>query len=126
MKAIALNIFRIVQFPFQGRIVTIDQLDFITPNAISNDENNVPLLTTPQYQNIGVGLVKYSSLTRVFPLSNPPPPSYTASINMISSSIIDKGKSIVESASLTPFEEVYNAIQSTSDPTIIDHLLVAS
>ena len=45
---------------------------------------------------------------------------------MISTSIIDKGKSIVESTSFNPFEEVYNAIQSTSDPTINDNLLVAS
>ena len=60
------------------------------------------------------------------PLSNPPPSSHTASINMISTSIIDKGKSIVKSASLSPFQEVYNAIQSTNDPTINDHLLVAS
>ena len=93
---------------------------------MSNDANNIPLLTTPHYQNIGVGLLKYSSLMGFFPLSNPPPPSQTASINMISNSFIDKGKSIVEFASLTPFEEVYDAIQSTSDPNINNHLLVAS
>ena len=63
----------------------------------------------------------------VFPLSNPPPASQTTSINMISTSHMDKGKSIAdESTSLTPFEEVYNAIQSTSDPTINDHFLMAS
>ena len=62
----------------------------------------------------------------VFPLSNPPPGSQTASINMISSTFIDKGKSIIdESTSLTSFEEVYNTIQSTSDFAINDHLLVA-
>ena len=38
---------------------------------------------------------------------------------------MDKGKSIVESTPFTPFEEVYNAIQSTTDPTINDHFLVA-
>ena len=62
----------------------------------------------------------------VFPFSNPPPASETASINMISTSIIDKRKSIAQSASLNPFEEVYNAIQSTDDPTINNQLLVAS
>ena len=45
---------------------------------------------------------------------------------MISNSIIDKGKSIVESTSMNPFEDMYQAIQTTSDPTINDHLLVAS
>ena len=72
MQVVASSIFWIVQFPFQGRIVTIYQLDFISPNSISNDVNSVPLLTTPQNQNIGVGLIKYSSLMGVFLLLNPP------------------------------------------------------
>ena len=63
----------------------------------------------------------------VFPFSNPPPASQNAYINIISNTILDKGNLIVEeSTSLTPFEEVYNAIQSTSDPTINDHLFMAS
>ena len=47
MQAIGLIIFHIVQFPFQGKIVTIDQLDFITPSAITNDANSILLLNTP-------------------------------------------------------------------------------
>ena len=63
----------------------------------------------------------------VFPSSDPPLASQTASINMISSSHIDKGKAIAnKSTSFSPFEEMYNAIQATTDPTINDHLLVAS
>ena len=127
MQAIASTIFWVVQFPFQGIIVTIDQLYFITPSAITNDANNVPLLNTPQYKDIGVGLIKYSSLMEVFPPSDPPLASWTASINMISSSHIDKGKVIAdESSSISPFKEMYNAIQATSDPAINDHFLVAS
>ena len=111
MQAIVSTIFRIVQFPFQGRIVTIDQLDLITPVAITNDANNVLLLNTPQYHDIGVGLIKESSLMGLFPLSNPPLASQTASINMISNTYIDNEKSIIdESKSLTHFEEVYNTI----------------
>ena len=61
-----------------------------------------------------------------FPFPNPPHSSQNASINMIYNNIIEKGKSIAdESTSLTHFEEIYNAIQSTSDPTINDHLLMA-
>ena len=67
MQVVALTIFWIVQFPFQGKIVTVDQLDFITPSAITNDANNVLLLNTPQYKDIGVGLIKDSSLMGVFP-----------------------------------------------------------
>ena len=46
MQAVASIVFRIVQFPFQGNIFTVDQLDFITPSSITNDANNVPLLNT--------------------------------------------------------------------------------
>ena len=45
---------------------------------------------------------------------------------MIYNSIIDKGNSIAELTSMSPFEEMHHAIQTTSDPTINDHLLVAS
>ena len=58
MQVVASVVFRIVKFPFQGKIFTVDQLDFITPSAITNDANNVPLLNTPQYKGIGVGLIK--------------------------------------------------------------------
>ena len=105
MQAVALTLFRVIQFPFQGNIVTIDQLDFITPSAITNDANIVPLLKTPQYKYIGVGIIKDSSLMGVFPSFEPPLASQTASINMISISCIDKGKAIVdESSSFSPFE----------------------
>ena len=61
-----------------------------------------------------------------FPLSDPPPALQTASINMISTSHTYKVKEIAdESSSFSPFEEIYNAIQATSDSTINDHLLVA-
>ena len=62
----------------------------------------------------------------IFLLSNPPLVSQSASVNTISTSIVDKGKSIVESTSMNPFEDMYQAIQTTSDPTINDHLFVAS
>ena len=62
-----------------------------------------------------------------FPSSDPPPASQTASINMISTSHVDKGKAIAdESTSFSPFEEIYNAIQATTNPPINDNLLVAS
>ena len=63
----------------------------------------------------------------VFPSSDPPPALQTVYINMISTSHANKGKAIAdESSSFPPFEEIYNRIQDTSDPTINDHLLVAS
>ena len=127
MQVVASTIFWIIHFPFQGKIVTVDQLDFITPSAITNDAKSVLILNAPQYKDIGVGLIKYSSLMGFFPSSDPPPTSQTASINMISTSHTDKGKEIAdESTSFSPFEEFYNAIQATNDSPINDHLLVAS
>ena len=107
MQVVAQIVFWIVQFPFQGKIVTIDQLDFITISAITNDANRIPLLNTPQYKDIGVGIIKYYSLMGVFPSFDPPPASQIASINMISTSHADKGKEIAdESTSFSPFEEI--------------------
>ena len=63
----------------------------------------------------------------VFPSYDPPPDLQTASINMISISHTDKGKEIAdESTSFSPFKEIYNAFQDTSDSPTNDHFLVAS
>ena len=62
----------------------------------------------------------------IFSLSNPPLDLQEAFVNMISTSTIDKGKSIVDSTSMSPFEEMYHAIQTTIYPIINDHLLVSS
>ena len=71
MTAIASSVFRMVPFPHQEKIVTIDQLDFFFMEISSNYVNNVLLLGhfDPQYENIGVGLLKYSLLIWVFPLT---------------------------------------------------------
>ena len=44
MIAVALTVFRTVQFPHLGRIVTIDQLDFYTPDVTTSMANNIPIL----------------------------------------------------------------------------------
>ena len=55
MTAVASTVFRIVQFMHLGRIVTIDQLDFCTPNVTTSTANNIPMLgqSPPTYQSIG-------------------------------------------------------------------------
>ena len=64
MNAVASTVFRIVQFPHLGRIVTIDQLDFCTLDVTTPTANNIPMLgqSPPPYQSIGVGTLKDSSL----------------------------------------------------------------
>ena len=81
MDSIASSLFRIICFPNEGRIVTVDQLDCppVDPNA--STDSSVPKLdnTKAPVENLGVGM--YSSLMGTFDI---PPP--TVHINAISSS----------------------------------------
>jgi hypothetical protein len=86
MTTVALSVFRCVQFPHQGKIVTIDQLDFCTPDAHAPMTNNIPFLGDHKvtYESVGVGLLKYSSLMGTFPTPLPPTTHHIATVNMIS------------------------------------------
>jgi hypothetical protein len=85
MHAVVSTLFCVVRFPHQGKIITVDQLAFFNSDTRTG---NVPFIvkTPPGYENVGVGLLKDSSLMGTFPI--PPPPdilrSSVASINMIS------------------------------------------
>jgi hypothetical protein len=87
MKAIASTIFRLLRFPHQGKIVTINQLDYCTPNLCPNANSTMPLISEYESvaQSIGVGMFKDPCLMGVFPLSPPHIPNMDP-INMISSS----------------------------------------
>ena len=127
MTAVASTVFRTVQFPHLGRIVTIDQLDFCMPDVTTPMANNIPMLgqSPPPYQSIQVDMLKDSSLMGIF--SSNPPNTDTTTINMISSFGYDpKGKQIVESTSLSPHEETYNVIQTLSDDQTNELHLVTS
>ena len=73
MTAVASTVFRTLQFPHLGNIVTIDQLDYCMPDVKTPMTDNIPMLgqSPPPYQSIGVGMLKYSTLMGVFP-SVPP------------------------------------------------------
>jgi hypothetical protein len=84
MHAVVSTLFRVVRFPHQGKFVTVDQLAFFNSDTRTG---NVPFIakTPPGYKNVGVGLLKDSSLMGTFPI--PPldvPRPLVASINMIS------------------------------------------
>jgi hypothetical protein len=70
MTIVASSVFRLLQFPHQGKIVTIDQLDYCTPDICNNNANNIPFLghSNLKYESVGVGLLKDSSLMGFFPL----------------------------------------------------------
>jgi hypothetical protein len=74
MTIIASSIFRCVQFPYQGKIITINQLYYYTPDAPTLATNNIPFLgdTKITYKSVGVGILKDSSLMGTFPTPLPP------------------------------------------------------
>jgi hypothetical protein len=87
MHAVVSTLFRVVRFPHQGKVITINQLAFF--NSDTHTRNILFITKTPLgYENIGVGLLKDSSLMGTFPILPPNVPhSFVASINMISTSI---------------------------------------
>jgi hypothetical protein len=86
MTVVASSVFRCVQFPHKGKIVTIDQLDFYTPDARIPATNNIPFLGDHPvtYESVGVGLLKDSSLMGTFPTPLPPTAHHISAVNMIS------------------------------------------
>jgi hypothetical protein len=76
MMVVASSVFRVLCFPHQGCIVTINQLVFCTPNLRTTTGTNIPFVVDSQsaYTSIGAGMFKDSSLMGTFTL---PPPSPT-------------------------------------------------
>ncbi len=70
MSAIVSSLFRVIKFPFQGKIITVDQLALF--NADSR-VGKVPFIgkTPTNCENIGVGIFK-DSLLGAFPTASPP------------------------------------------------------
>ena len=127
MTVVASTVFRTVQFPHLGRIVTIEQIDFCMPNVTTSTANNIPMLgqSPPPYQSIGVGMLKDSSLMGIFPST--PLNTAPATVHMIASFDCEpKGKQIFDSTSLSLHEEMYNVIQTISDDHTNELHLVAS
>jgi hypothetical protein len=139
MTVVASSVFRCVQFPHQGKIVTIDQLDFCTPDARIPATNNIPFLGDHPvtYESVGVGLLKDSSLMGTFPTPLPPTAHHIATVNMISTlpyqSLESSDPWIVPSPlefdvlgdtmPLSPAEAAYVAIQSASPSSNNSHSL---
>jgi hypothetical protein len=142
MHAVVSTLFHVVHFPHQGKVVTVDQLAFFNSDAHTS---NIPFIskTPPGYENVGVGLLKDSTLMGTFPIPPPDvPPPLVASINMISTSIRETPASsdpwIVpapgdylrygDQMPLSPVESTYQAIQSKTLllPLLVIHLLIHS
>jgi hypothetical protein len=140
MTTVASSMFQCVQFPHQGKIVTVDQLDFCTTDARTPTTNNIPFLGDHKitYESIGVGLLKYSSLMGTFPTPLPPTTHHIATIDMISiaadqslessdpwivSSLLEFD-ALGDTVPLSPAKTSYFSIQSAS-PSSDDQYLFA-
>ena len=69
MTVVASSIFLTLQFSHQGKIVTIDQLDYCTLDICNYDTNNVPFLIDSKYLNesVRVGLLTHGKFFLIFP-----------------------------------------------------------
>jgi hypothetical protein len=131
MHVVVSTLFRVVCFPHQGKVVTIEKLAFFNSNAHTR---NIPFIskTPPGYENDSVGLLKDLTLMGTFPIPPPDvPPPLVASINMISTSICETPASsnswIVPAPGdylhygdhipLSLVESSYQSIQSKNPPT---------
>ena len=84
MHAVSSTVYRLVHFPHQGKIVSIDQLDYYSPNVRFDAATNVLWVNSHAVlELIGAGLFKDPCLMGVFPPLFPD--AFVAPINMISS-----------------------------------------
>jgi hypothetical protein len=139
MTVVASSVFRCVQFPHQGKIVTVDQLDFCTTDARAPATNNIPFLGDHKitYESVGVGLLKDSSLMGTFPTPLPPTTHHIATVDMISTAAYQSLESsdpwivpcplefdaLGDTVPLSPAEPSYVSIQSASPSSDDQHLL---
>ena len=119
MLCVLSTLFRLLKFPHEGKIVTIDQLSFFT----SSSENNVPYVEKipSPFESVGLGLFKDPALMGIFPL----PPPNTIQVNMISQSddpwivsLLEKVDSFGDLMPLSPVELNYCEILVASDPPL--------
>ena len=114
------SIFRLIKFPHQGRIVTIDQLTYFSSDPACTEIIQHVGKTTIPYKDVGVGLIKYSSWLGTFAIPPPNVSPSVATIHMIlSDSVMFDDPWIVPSESeldsidgmmpLSPFELAYQA-----------------
>lgn len=84
MKVVVSTMFRVLRFPHQGRIITIDQLNFCIPDFHSS--TNVPFISESSLviKAVGAYLYKDPCLMGIFPMHAPNTLNLTP-INMISS-----------------------------------------
>jgi hypothetical protein len=142
MTVITLSMFQCLHFLYQGKIVTIDQLDYCSPDAHTPPANNVPFLGYSKitYKSVGVGILKDSFLMDAFLTVLPPTSQHISMVNMILTMAYQSYKSydpwvvpsplefdaLGDTMPLSPVEASYDAIQSISPSPEDPHLLAST
>jgi len=128
MTTIISIVFRIILFPLDRKIVTVDQLSFCTPDYSLLLSGFVPLVggVLDSYISINTGLLKGSSLMGCFPTFSPAVPRTVSIVSSIPHEpnipcILSAPSDIDpygEQMSLSPAELAHQAIQSASESLI--------
>lgn len=120
-------LFRVLHFPHEGKIVTVDQLSFFSFGASNGNIPYVENTNTP-YESVGASPFKYYALMGNFSL----PPLHVMSINIISIFtdpwIVpspDQVDSFGDVMPLSPLEQAYQEIVSTSMVTSKRHFILS-
>ena len=88
MIGVVLSIFWVIMFPHKGNILKIDQFSYFSSDPASTDNiQHVGKMTIP-YKDVGVGLVKDSTLMVTFSIPPPNVPRTISNINVMSSNTI--------------------------------------
>ena len=66
MQAVASSLFHVVCFPFNGKIVTIDQMSFKNPSITASSRASIPIIEHSQLATGSVGVGMYPSLMGSF------------------------------------------------------------
>ena len=142
MNLISLSMFQCVQIPHQGKILTIDHLDYETPNTRTPATKNIHFLGDSNIidEIVGVGLLKDSSLMGTFLTPLPLSMKHITMINMIST-MEDQSyqlsdpwivpsplefDALGDTMQLSPIEVEYDKIQFASLSLDEQHLLAST
>jgi hypothetical protein len=118
MMTIVSSIFRVLCFPHEGKVVTIDQLSYCMLDSRTNVSMNIPFVSGSMgaYDSVGVGMFKDSSLMGTFTLPPPFNPSNSTPICMISLGTIESQGGSSASRLVSS-----NVLDVNKDPWVVPH-----
>ena len=131
MSAIASIIFRVVVFPHEGKLVTVDQLNFTPKGCMESNESTIPLVdhVKPAWEILGAGI--NASLMGKFDIPTPINYLGSTSVGKSIATIVDRTDPWVlpshhePKVPLLATEVTYQAIVHTTVDSILVPLTVS-